>query len=102
MQLMQWLRSVKKEGKALRSYYWKPIPFRGFLKTDWIFRLVVHCNNVSYETAFEFLSHSLEIFVDGVRQDENDFTITSAKSFDLNISPLSETENLRVNYIKAC
>ena len=39
---MQWLRSVKKEGKALRSYYWKPIPFRGFLKTDWIFRLVVH------------------------------------------------------------
>lgn len=62
----------------------------------------VDCNNVSYETAFEFLSHSLEIFVDGVRQDENDFTITSAKSFDLNISPLSETENLRVNYIKAC
>ena len=37
----------------LRSDYWKPALFRGFLKTYWIFRLVVHLSGYSTKVTDE-------------------------------------------------
>ena len=59
-----------------------------------------NCTNQDYETNFDFIPTSLEVFLDGVKIDNNSIGITGANTFSLiDITP-QDTEKVTVNYIK--
>jgi hypothetical protein len=56
--------------------------------------------NMSFSLTFNYISGSLKVYYNGLRQDSSFITETGANTFDLSFAPLTG-ENLIVDYIKA-
>lgn len=53
-----------------------------------------------YQTAYAFVSNTLEVFLNGMRLEKEDFTILSTKTFSIGIDTIS-SDKVSVNYMKA-
>jgi len=70
-----------------------------------------NCSNINFTTQQEFISDTIEVFIDGKKLDSSDFTVgIDNQSFSLIIDPSdrngltkppSSDEIISVNYIKA-